>query len=282
MRAAKGQAKLFCDPTREAVLSWNTNAPEGDIAVRILRAHQPDGLWLPHAKWSAGGRHSFSAKDHDVVIETDVITALHPFDGLEIQAPGVEFTLLGLSVPTGNSTSVPGQPVELDVPQRSQYVQEGQRGWCSPASLSMINAFYGFDIDVRTTAQAVFDGAYNGTGNWSFNVAYSGSLGLQGVVAYLRNFAHAQQLLQANIPVALSYSWSPGELPGAPIKHSDGHLCVLRGFDRSGDPILNDPAAPRVRVTYPRAALEAIWLRNKGVAFVIAPRGVDLELLLNS
>jgi hypothetical protein len=128
----------------------------------------------------------------------------------------------------------------------------------------------------------VFDRAYNGTGNWSFNVAFSGNLGLRAAVVYLRNLDHAQRLIEAGIPVAISYSWSAGELPGAPIEHSDGHLVVLCGFAANGDCAINDPAAPNVRVVYPRAPLERVWLRNKGVAYAIAPVGLDFVSIVNS
>jgi hypothetical protein len=33
---------------------------------------------------------------------------------------------------------------------------------------------------------------------------------------------------------------------------------------------------------YPRAALERVWLRNNGVAYAIAPVGLDFVSLVNS
>jgi hypothetical protein len=213
-----------------------------------------------------------------------VINTTQPFDGIEVRAPGLQFELLGLATPVHNEPSAAyGEaPVDLPVPARSQYVLERERGWCSPTSLSMLHAYFGHDIDVISTARAVFDSAYNGTGNWSFNVAFSGSLGLTGVVAYLRNLDHARKLLAAGIPVALSYSWRGDELPGAPVEHSDGHLVVLRGFDAKGDCIINDPAAPDLQVVYPRSAIEFVWLRNKGVAFLVGKPGTDFQTLVNA
>lgn len=266
------------------MLSWNTAAAQGELSFRLLRAHQPDSEWIPHARWSRTGRHSYSAKRDDLTVETDVIATTQPFDGIEVRGADLHFDLLALATPVHNQPSAPyaGDFIDLAVPARSQYVVEHERGWCSPTSLSMLNAYFGADIDVVSTARAVFDSAYNGTGNWSFNVAFSGSLGLGGVVAYLRNLDHARTLVAAGLPVALSYSWRGDELPGAPVEHSDGHLVVLRGFDAKGDCIINDPAAPALQVVYPRAAIEFVWLRNKGVAFVVGKPDTDFEALVNA
>ncbi len=277
-------ATLLFEPAREGVLSWNTFTDAGLLEFRLLRAHMPATPWLSHAEWSAEGRRSFSAEHEDVRVEVDVIRSTQPFDGIEVRAPGVHFNAIAFAAPLQNRPSLPyiGEARILDVPARSQYVVEGERGWCSPTSLSMLNAYHGLDYDVPATARAVFDRAYNGTGNWSFNVAFSGNLGLRAAVVYLRNLDHAQQLIEAGIPVAISYSWSGNELPGAPLEHSDGHLVVLCGFTANGDCAINDPAAPNVRVVYPRAALERVWLRNNGVAYAVAPAGLDFVSIVNA
>lgn len=270
-------ARLRFEATREGVLSWNTLASRGAIWFRLLRAGQPSGDWLLHMQWEADGRQSHSPEHDDVRVDTDVIRSTHPFDGIDIRAEGVFFTALAFATPGHRSPSLPyaGRARILDVEPRSQYVDDA-RGWCSPTSLSMLNAFFGLSYDVPATARAVFDRAYNGTGNWSFNVAFSGSLGLRAAVAYLQNLDHAQRFIDAGIPLALSYSWSGDELPGAPLDHSDGHLAVLCGFAENGDCIVNDPAHHKLHVAYPRSALESVWQRNNGVAYVVAPAGLDV------
>lgn len=277
-------ATLTFEPAREGVLSWNTFSETGSIAFRLLRAHMPATPWLPHAEWSAEGRKSFSAQHDDVRVDVDVIRSSQPFDGIEVRAPDVDFNAIAFATPVRNQPSMPyiGDARILDVPARSQYIVEGERGWCSATSLSMLNAYFGLDYDVPATARAVFDRAYNGTGNWSFNVAFSGNLGLRAAVVYLRNLDHAQRLIEAGIPVAISYSWSGDELPGAPLEHSDGHLVVLCGFTANGDCAINDPAAPNLRVVYPRAALERVWLRNNGIAYAVAPVGLDFVSIVNA
>ena len=278
MHGVQDGTKLFFEATRTGVLSWNTHAPSGRVAFRLLRAHQVDGDWLDHSEWQSDGATSLSPTHDGTQVEVDVISATQPFDGIEVRAPGVRFELLAFSSPVRLRPSLP-YPREahiLDVPARSQYSElREDRGWCSPASLSMIHAYHGIDLPLEQTARAVFDRAYNGTGNWVFNVAYSGRLGFRAVVAHLRNLDHAQRLIERNLPLAISYSWGAGELPGAPLPHSDGHLAVLCGFTRDGDCAINDPAAPNVRVVYPRSAIERIWQRNDGVAYVVAPGGIE-------
>lgn len=278
-------AQLFFEPARSGVLSWNTHTPSGRLSFRLLRARQPTGDWLDVAEWRPAGAKSFSPEHEGTRVEIDVIRAGQPFDGIEVRAREVEFDLLAFSSPVRARASLPyaRDALILDVPTRSQYPSTSlratstkeERGWCSPASLTMIHAFHGIDLPVEETARAVFDRAYNGTGNWSFNVAYSGRLGFRAVVAHLANLDHAQRLIERNLPLAISYSWSDGELPGAPLPHSDGHLAVLCGFTGNGDCAINDPAAPNVRVVYPRAAIERIWQRNEGVTYVIAPVGIE-------
>ena len=167
-------------------------------------------------------------------VQVDVISSNQPFDGIEVRALGVDLRLIAFSSsrPCVQSHPRTGVAFILDVPRRSQYVNENERGWCSPASLSMVHAFHGIDVSVEQTAREVFDRAYNGTGNWAFNVAFSGRLGLRGVVAHLGDFHTARRLIERNVPLVISYAWAADELPGAPLEHSAGHLAVLCGFYR--------------------------------------------------
>jgi hypothetical protein len=104
---------------------------------------------------------------------------------------------------------------------------------------------------------------------------------LRAAVVYLQNLDQAQRFIEAGIPIAISYSWSDGELPGAPLEQSDGHLVVLCGFTANGDCAVNDPAHPNLRAVYPRAALERVWQRNNGVAYAVAPLGLDFVALVD-
>jgi hypothetical protein len=279
-------AKLFFEPARSGVISWNSYTDDGLLRFRLLRARQPATPWYDYAEWHPAGRKSFSAQSdrEGVKVDVDLINADQPFDGIELYADGVDFNLLAFSTPVRAKPSLPyaGSAMILDVPAYSQFVIEGERGWCSPTSLAMVNAYHGITKGVEETARAVMDRAYNGTGNWAFNVAFSGSLGLRAVVSHLQNLDQAQRLIERNLPVILSYSWFAGELPGAPVEHSNGHLVVLRGFTVEGDCAINDPAAAAVSVVYPRSAIESLWQRNNGISYVLAPVGVDYASVLAS
>jgi Peptidase_C39 like family len=278
-----GGGRLLFESTRDGVLSWNALDAQGILEFRLLRAHAPATKWLPYARWEPGGSTSYNAEGDGVRVDVDVISSNLPFDGIEVRAVDVDLRLIAFSSARPAPASLPYARAAyvLDVPARSQYIVENERGWCSPASLSMIHAYHGIDVSVEQTAREVFDRAYNGTGNWAFNVAYSGRLGLRGVVAHLGNLDMAQRLIERNLPLVLSYSWSAGELPRAPLESSAGHLAVLCGFTDDGDCAINDPAAPNVRVVYPRVALERIWQRSGAIAYIAAPGGVDYAGVLS-
>jgi len=178
----------------------------------------------------------------------------------------------------------------LPVPQRSQALPEykdkgfggGGEVWCSPTSTSMVMEYWSqvlasapLNLSVPDAAAGCFDWVYNGTGNWPFNTAFAASQGLFGIVTRLYSMSEAESWIAAGVPLIISISFKPGELPGAPISKTNGHLLVVRGFDASGNVIVNDPAArdnASVQLTYPRAALEAAWTHSHRTAYLIYPR----------
>jgi hypothetical protein len=81
------------------------------------------------------------------------------------------------------------------------------------------------------------------------------------------------------VPVVASIAWNKNELSGAPVSSSNGHLVVIVGFDASGNPIVNDPAAASnedVQRTYLRSEFEAVWLAaSGGTVYLIFPGGTS-------
>jgi hypothetical protein len=204
-------------------------------------------------------------------------------------------------------TTVPVSPlggaegIELKVPTYSQNIHKGQypeydgggEAWCSPTSTSMVVGYWKRgpskqdmawidpsyeDPQVDYAARHAYDYNYKGTGNWPFNPAYAGRYGLNGFVTRLRSVTELEQFIKAGIPVVTSQSFKAEELPGSNYS-TNGHLFVIVGFTKAGDPIVNDPASSSdavVRNVYPRANFENVWLRSSssgGIAYIMYPPG---------
>lgn len=267
------QTTLRVPPSTRAVVSWNTSAASGGIALHVHRTDGTVSAPLLYARWTPGERRSLDGADDKTRIAVDIVRSDVPFTGITV-ATHAELDAVSVSVPpVGRAPAGPARVAPLDVPRLSQYLSAfpAERGWCSPTSLAMLLRYHGVDTDVPRTARAVYDASYEGTGNWAFNAAYAGACGLRAVVAYTRGLDHVARFVEAGMPVAISISWRPGELPGAPVEHSDGHLLVVRGVDRNWA-YVNDPAAPQVAVRYGRAALDRIFRAQGGVAYLVAPR----------
>ncbi|HZI02630.1 MAG TPA: peptidase C39 family protein, partial [Archangium sp.] len=74
-----------------------------------------------------------------------------------------------------------------------------------------------------------------------------------------------------------------GKLTGSPVRSSDGHLLVVKGFTPQGDVICNDPAFrgnEAVEVTYKREELWRAWRHSRGAAYVLWPSGTELPAAL--
>ena len=135
---------------------------------------------------------------------------------------------------------------------------------------------------VDYAARMTYDSAYAGTGNWPFNTAYAATRTHDAFVTRLRNLREARYFIEAGIPLVASISFGPGELDGAPISASDGHLLVIAGFTAAGNVVVNDPAAKTaagVRRTYDRGQFEDAWIPTSGgLVYVIRDRAHPLPV----
>ncbi|RJS46301.1 peptidase C39 family protein [Nocardioides cavernaquae] len=201
---------------------------------------------------------------------------------------------LATAVPPVSAPMLPAKtlavPAYSQMTHRGQYPQYGGGGqaWCSPTSLSMMLAYFGrrptaseyswvnssyADPWVDEVARRVFDAQYQGTGNWPFNTAYAATRVPRAMVTRLTSLRDVERFIAAGLPVQVSITFSSGQLTGAPISGTAGHLVVVVGFTSTGKVIVNDPAASSnagVRRTYDRAQFEAAWLRKShGLAYVM-------------
>jgi hypothetical protein len=268
-------------PSTRAVVSWNSDAPAGGIALIAHRAGGTVSPPLPYARWSPDERRSENGADAETRIEVDVVRSDAALSAIGI-ASSVELDAVAVAVPppSGTRFAARSRTLELDVPRISQYssAYPDARGWCSAAALAMLLRYHGVVVGVPEVVRGVYDGAYGGTGNWAFNAAYAGARGLRAVVAYLNGIDHVAAFIDAGLPVAISIGWNADELPGAPLEHSEGHLLVVRGVDASHVAV-NDPAHPSIATRYPRTALDLVFRAHGGVAYLVAPRERTADLI---
>lgn len=198
------------------------------------------------------------------------------------------------STPRPTSQPGPAAGTVLPVPTLSQMVHTGHypqwggggEAWCSATSTAMVLSYYGVapaptgitpghaDAVVDQTAKMVYDHGYDGTGNWAFNTAYASTLVTgDSYVTRLRDLREAEDYIAAGVPLVVSVAFAKGQLSGAPISASNGHLLVIVGFEADGDVVANDPAGANdaeVRRVYDRAQLERVWIAaSGGTAYVI-------------
>lgn len=303
------------DAFDQLVASWDADTPPGTWIEARVRVLEPAGWthWYRLPVWAADAgtihRHSVPGQADatgDVAVDTFAAPAGAPAATYQLavtlftESPGRSpaVRLVGAIASSGRSrVSAESQPpvawgTDLAVPRRSQMLPAyrgmgfggGGEVWCSPTSTSMVLAYWAhvlgrpeLDRPVPRVAAGVYDYAYDGTGNWPFNAAYAADAGLVGYATRMGSLAEIEPWIRAGVPLVISVAFGRGELPGAPVAWSAGHLLVVRGFTARGDVIANDPAAPsdaRVRIVYPRAALERAWLGgSRGTVYVIYPPG---------
>ncbi|MCX7024862.1 MAG: C39 family peptidase [Spirochaetes bacterium] len=293
----------------EAIPSWNADAPPGTWLEILLRARSAGTWtrWYNLGVWAADdstvGRHSVKGQeDAEGVVRCDTLAVTRPADALQARVrlfsvrdgavPALRFFSIAYSGAKGEARSaVAGDPYLWDrvipgVPCSSQMVYpDGGDVWCSPTAVSMVLGYWRGETGdresrVRAAVAGVRDRVYDGCGNWSFNAAYAGSPGYEAQVARFDSLARLEPWIASGIPVVMSVSWNAETgrpLSNAPVARSRGHLTLLVGFDRGGNPVMNEPAAKsddEVRRIYPRAELEDRWLEASGGAvYLIFPEG---------
>jgi hypothetical protein len=303
-----------CETTSQfdtLVPSWEAMTPAGTWVEFEVRARS-GGVWTRWFKMGVWASGTESVERHSVngqrsgrwQVLTDTLQSIGPVFAdayryrltLFTEEWGISPLVRSVSIAASNSYrhgKRPEEPVdsglwgrELAVPARSQMVYPGGgEVWCSPASLSMVMAYWSdksgkanLNQPVPTVARGTYDYVYGGNGNWPFNTAYASSFGLRASVNRFDSLGQVERWVAAGVPVVASIAWKRGELSGAPIPGSDGHLLVIRGFDLSGNVIVNDPAGrddSQVRRVYRRDEFARAWFSSgsDGVAYLVYPSG---------
>lgn len=283
----------------ELVLSWESDSKATlDFQVRAIWDDQASpyyrlGSWnaAPIAFGQAEGqRNSINGQDDAWgTVETDTLVMKRPARRLEVRViargDGAERAFREIHLSFRNAELKPAQRSPerrawgrlIDAPQRAQSSYENGNVICSPTSTSMVLAHWAkrtgnsaLDRDVPDVVKGVYDPAWKGTGNWVFNTAFAASLGLNAKVLRLQDLRDLETLIAADLPVICSVSYAL--LKGKPAREpNDGHIVVLLGFTREGDPIFNDPGRNQVRQTYAREAFQRAWESSGRTVYLIYP-----------
>lgn len=310
LRSGDGGTVLLSPPIKagiswdQMVVSWNATAPGGTFlkieASAISGDHKTRfynlGVWSPdnkiYARTSVRGQ-----EDADGHVATDTLVLTKPADGAQVRvtlggnngaAPALKF--LGVSfcnTKVQPATRPPNRAAWgriISTPERPQFGYPGEKGWCSPASLTMVLARWGailhrpeLKLDVPTVAAAVYDRDFGGTGNWPFNTALAGGFeGIRSYVTRLDDLSEVEKWIAAGIPVVLSARWD-WLLPGRPTD-AEGHLIVCIGFTEIGDVVVNDPAShpakgETVRRVYKREDVARSWTKSHNAVYLVYPEG---------
>ncbi|WP_338870167.1 C39 family peptidase [Myxococcus stipitatus] len=308
---AVSEVQLVPGGFTSVVPSFDVLTPPGTW-VKVTLAARIDGAWTKDYElgvWAFDkepvARHSVDGQgDADGHVSTDTLNLKRRADALRMAVwlyssqPEVSPRVRALSAAVSDKRGVASDAVSdqaawgtvLEVPGYSQMLYpEGGPVWCSPTSTSMLLAYWGrklakpaLETTVPLSADRTYDWVYKGTGNWAFNTAYASAIGegvLHGAVMRLDGFAQVERLIALGIPVSISIAYAEGELTGSPVRSSDGHLIVLKGFTPEGDVVCNDPAFKTnetVAVTYKRDELWRAWQHSRGMAYVLWPVGTAL------
>lgn len=281
VRSTGGKLSGFKDlgrwSTRDGVFRRTSAGPQSDavahVATDTLRAR--DGVTLD--------RYRFLVR----------LMRLPGREGPRLRSIGAVVSRLPVGTPA-TSAPLKRSAVVLPVPSYSQMTHRGQNpeyggggeAWCSPTSLAMVLGYYGRlprpaeyswvryrQGWVNHVARLTYDATYQGTGNWPFNTAIGAERVGEGFVTRLPDLRTAERFVRAGIPLIVSVRFSRGQLTGAPLTSTSGHLLVLVGFTSTGRPVVNDPAAGTdagVRRSYDRAQFERVWQSGSGgLAYVV-------------
>ncbi|EGO65489.1 C39 family peptidase [Acetonema longum] len=289
-------------PFDEMVVSWNAVTPPGTwIKVEAqVAAGEQWSEWFSWGEWSTttdtgsflgNPKNSFADMDIDTLtLKSGKATAVRYRLTLHSDNPQLTPAVRLVAVTARDSQQRENSPSSfrldknLAVPMYSQGLRDPRISSriCSPTSLNMVLEYYGFYQTPEETAWGVMDYKGDLFGNWSFNTAYAGSLGLTSYVAFYNSLEDVKQEIARGYPVIASVRYRNSVtvaktypiLTNAPISYTAGHIVVIRGFfykDGKEYVLVNDPAAgnrPGVLREYLAEEFEEAWTK---VAYVVHP-----------
>jgi hypothetical protein len=167
----------------------------------------------------------------------------------------------------------PGSGTAVSVPALSQVTEDPAIALriCSPTSVAMVLHYWGRPTTAAAVAVDVFHADTDRYGIWPAAIRAAAQRGVAGYLLRFPDWTSAAWCLGRGIPIIASIKYAAGELSGAPMDATTGHLIVLTGYE-DGMVLVNDPAAPTAETVarrYRRDELTRAWLGRRGIGYVL-------------
>jgi hypothetical protein len=257
-------------------------APEPP-AFRFEVSARVDGAWSPWVGTVTLGDADFEplpSAAGPLTVDVDALIVARPPEAvrLRVRCRGSlpETWLTSLSVAPAARVDFgapPGAGTAVTVPALSQVAEDPVIAMriCSPTSLAMVLRYWGRPATASAVAADVFHTATDRYGIWPAAIRAAAARGVAGYLLCFPDWTAAAWCLSRRIPIIASINYAAGELRGAPMEATTGHLIVLTGYE-DGVVLVNDPAAPTVETVprrYRRDDLTRAWLGRRGIGYVL-------------
>jgi hypothetical protein len=286
----------------ELIPSWNATVPPNTgVAFHVKTRDAKTGEWSPWLYMGQWGRTPATDPDDRLgefdhgMVRIDTLVLDRPADAYQIRATLLSFDLNRNINPSVRRIAISYSGQVDDAEKRARLVEDVKLtgDWarslpipfraqgaeakplagqvCSPTSTSMVMAWAGVDRPTEENALAIYDEQHDMFGNWNRAVQRAGSLGLDAWLTRFRNWDQVKAQIAQSQPVIASIKFKKGEFPSALYNETAGPLIVIRGFTKSGDIIVNDPAsrAKGDGVVYKADELAKAWFGAGGVGYII-------------
>jgi hypothetical protein len=252
-------------------------------AFRFEVSARVDGAWSPWVSTVTLGGADFEplpSAAGPLTADIDELMTTRPLEAvrLRVRCRGAvpETWLASLSAAPDACADLgapPGAGTMVSVPALSQVGEDPAIALriCSPTSVAMVLRYWGRPATAAAVAADVFHADTDRYGIWPAAIRAAAARGVAGYLLRFPDWTAAAWCLSRRIPIIASVKYAEGELRGAPIAATTGHLIVLTGYE-DGVVLANDPAAPTADTVprrYRRDDLTRAWLERRGIGYVL-------------
>src|SRR3989454_153403 len=265
-----------------------TDAP---LAFRFEVSALADGEWSAWAASATIGAAEFAplpSATPPLTCDVDVFRAAPAVDAVRlrvrVRAAASARWIVALSTADAAAPDLrlaEGAAARLEVPALSQMEADATLGarLCSPTSVAMVLGYWGRAAAPAALAAEMFHPALDIYGVWPAAVRAAGARGVAGYLLRFPDWRAARWCLERGIPIIASVRYAAGELGGAAVAATSGHLLVLVGLE--GDTVLvNDPprASAIARGRRRRLQVSEAFLRRRRLAPQATPEQVGRDV----